>query len=137
MRIIVLIIIGIIFYGVISFLFKKYIKTKTLRVLTIVAVVVLYMGIGSVINLNYLSSDFEGKIQQITDTVGESSIKTNGNKVFIKIDNGWYDISKLSVVGDIVTKDIVLKYDGKEIKVSKSGVVNAVKVLEDIGLLKE
>lgn len=118
-------------------LILKVVKGLALKIVVVCVAVVLFFGGGKIINLNTLSSDVEAKVQTVVDTVGDSSIKTDGNKVLVKIDNGWYDVSKLSVVGGLLTDDVKLRYEGKEIYVGHSGVVNTLKTLEKVGLLGE
>ena len=94
------------------------------------------MGGGSIINLNCLANEAKDKVQQVVSVVGDSYIKTEGSKIFINIDNTWYDVSKVSVVGDIVNS-CTLKYDDKEIYVGNSGVVSTVKTLEKLGIVNK
>lgn len=136
LRVGLLIVLAIILVLAVLFLCIKILKKTISRVIVIVLALFIFTGGGSIINLNCLSAEVEQKVQQVVDTVGDSYIKTQGNKVMVKIDNAWYDVSKLSVIGDIATKDITLRYDGKEIYVGQSGVVNAIKTLERVGLLK-
>lgn len=108
-----------------------------MKIIVIILAVILFTGGGAVINLNSISAEAQTKIQQVTDIVGSSSIKTEGNKVFIKIDNDWYDVSKLSILGVDTSGDITLKYEGTEIKVCKSGVTNAIEILKEAGFLQD
>lgn len=137
MRVGLLIGLAIILAIIAFILILKVVKGLALKIVVVCVAVVLFFGGVKVINLNTLSSDVEAKVQTVVDTVGDSSIKTDGNKVLVKIDNGWYDVSKLSVVGGLLTDDVKLRYEGKEIYVGHSGVVNTLKTLEKVGLLGE
>lgn len=137
MRVGLLIGLAIILAIIAFILILKVVKGLALKIVVVCVAVVLFFGGVKVINLNTLSSDVEAKVQTVVDTVGDSSIKTDGSKVLVKIDNGWYDVSKLSVVGGLLTDDVKLRYEGKEIYVGHSGVVNTLKTLEKVGLLGE
>lgn len=133
---ILFILLALLLAGIVIFLCKKVIKGIVMKVIVIILAVILFTGGGAVINLNSISAEAQTKIQQVTDIVGSSSIKTEGNKVLIKIDNDWYDVSKLSILGVDVSGDITLKYEGTEIKVCQSGVTNAIEILKEAGFLQ-
>lgn len=84
---ILFILLALLLAGIVIFLCKKIIKGIVMKVIVIILAVILFTGGGAVINLNSISAEAQTKIQQVTDIVGSSSIKTEGNKVLIKIDN--------------------------------------------------
>lgn len=131
--IILLVAIVIVGFAVIKFLVKKAI----FKLLIVAVLIFVFVGGGKIISLNTLPAQIEQKVNAAVEELGASSIKTEGSKVLVKIDNQWYDVAKLSYIGKLATEDVVLNYDGKEIKVGHSGVVNTLKVLEDIGLIGE
>ena len=135
MKEVMLIVWALIIIAVAIILAKFIIKKLVFKVVVIgVALCLLLGGIG-VINVSVLPTETKGKIQQVVDVVGESYIKTKGNDVYIKIDNEWYDVSEMSVVGSMATDSITIRYQGEEIEIGQSGVVNVIKTLEKVGLL--
>lgn len=136
MRIELLIIFGVLIAVLAVILCIKVAKKLVGRVIVVIVAICVFMGGGSIINLNCLANEAKDKVQQVVSVVGDSYIKTEGNKIFINIDNTWYDVSRVSVVGDIVNS-CTLKYDGKEIYVGNSGVFNTVKTLEKLGIINK
>lgn len=125
----------LIIIAVVIILAKFIIKKLAVKVAVVgVAICLLFGGVG-VINVSILPTETKDKLQQVVDVVGESYIKTKGNDVYIKIDNGWYDVSEMSVVGSMATDSITIRYQGEEIEIGQSGVVNVIKTLEKVGLL--
>lgn len=136
MRTELLIILGVVLVILAIVICIKVAKSVISKVVTILIAICLFIGGGQVINLNTLPAEVEQKVQLVADTAGDSLIKTEGNTVYIKIDEEWYDVSKISIIGK-ATGTITLRYEGKEIYVGESGVVNAIKILEKAGLLKD
>ena len=65
----------------------------------------------------------------------DSYIKSKGNKIYVRVNDEWLDLDKVSILGTF-TKDCVIEYDGREIKLSESGLKSTIKTLEYVGLLK-
>lgn len=103
-------------------------------VLCIVIVGIFLLG-SSIINLNSLSSKDQKKLNKVIETCGDSYIKSKGNKIYVRVNDGWLDLDKVSILGTF-TKDCVIEYDGREIKLSESGLKSTIKTLEYVGLLK-
>lgn len=135
MRIELLVILGIVLIALVLILCLRFVKKWAFRLIVIGVAIAVFAGGGSIINLNTLPLQVEQKVKEVVNTVGDSYIKTQGNSVFIKINSQWYDVAKISIVGKAVTDDITLRYDGEEIYVAQSGVVDVIKTLEKIGLL--
>lgn len=129
--VILLVVLAIVCFAVLKFLVKKAI----FKVLVVAVLIFVFVGGGKIISLNTLPAQIEQRVNEAAEELGASSIKTEGSKVLVKINDQWYDVAKLSYVGKLATDDIVLNYDGKEIKIGHSGVVNTLKVLEDVGLI--
>lgn len=110
---------------------KKAIKV----VLTLVIVAVFLFG-SNIISLNTLSPEIQAKVDAVVETVGDSIIKTEGDSVLIKVGEDWYDVSKIAIIGDLATDSVVIKYDGKELYVGETGLMNVLRVLEDVGLVQ-
>lgn len=136
MRIELLIIFGVLI-AVLAIIFCIKVAKKLVgRIIVIIVAICVFMGGDSIINLNCLANEAKDKVQQVVSVVGDSYIKTEGSKIFINIDNTWYDVSKVSVVGDIVNS-CTLKYDDKEIYVGNSGVFYTLKTLEKLGIINK
>ena len=110
---------------------KKAIKV----VLTLVIVAVFLFG-SNIISLNTLSPEIQAKVDAVVETVGDSVIKTEGDSVLIKVGEDWYDVSKIAIIGDLATDSVVIKYDGEELYVGETGLMNVLRVLEDVGLVQ-
>lgn len=136
MRIELLIIFGVLIAVLAVIFCIKVAKKLVGRIIVIIVAICVFMSGGSIINLNCLANEAKDKVQQVVSVVGDSYIKTEGSKIFINIDNTWYDVSKVSVVGDIVNS-CTLKYDDKEIYVGNSGVFYTVKTLEKLGIINK
>lgn len=106
------------------------------KVIILALIVCLFFAGAKVIDLNTIAPDLMEKVSSVTEMVGENLVKTEGKSVLVKINDKWYDISKLAVVGNLATEDIILKYDGEEIYVGHTGVVNVLKVLDKFGLIE-
>lgn len=111
------------------------VKRPVRKVIYILVAVVVFVVGSEIIDLNTLSDEIQQKVQQVSETVGNTYIKTEGNNVLILVNDEWLNLSDLSIIGDL-SKDIVLEYEGKEIYVGHSGIYNTIKALEDTGLLK-
>ena len=113
----------------------KVAKKAVKIVLTLVIVGIFLFG-SNIISLNTLSPEIQAKVDAVVETVGESVIRTEGDSVLVKVNNKWYDLSKIAIVGDLATDSVILKYDGQEIYVGETGVINVLRVLESAGLLQ-
>lgn len=118
-------------FGLVKFLIKKAI----FKILIVVILIGAFALGSNLINLNTLAPDIEAKVAEAKESLGASSIRVDGNKVLVKINDEWYDVGKLNIVGKLATEDVVLDYEGKQIYVGHSGVVNTLKVLQDAGLI--
>lgn len=118
-----------------ALLVLKLVKKVIGKVILVALIAVLLFGGKEVIDLNTLSASVQTKVQEVVEVAGDSYIKTEGNKVFLKLNDEWLDISKVSAVGNAATKDFTLEYDGRTIEVGHSGIVNTIKALEAVGLL--
>lgn len=134
MRIGLLIIFAVVIAIIAVILCIKVAKKLIGRILIVAVAICLFMGGGSIINLNCLANEAKDKVQQVVSVVGDSYIKTDGSKILILINGDWYDVSKISIVGSIAT-DNTIRYEGKEIYVGDSGVVGTVKMLEKLGII--
>lgn len=121
--------------AIIAMLILWKVRKLFFKIILVALIVVVFLCGTKVINLNTISAEVQEKVQTVADMVGGTSIKTEGGSVLVKVEDTWYDVSKLSVVGDF-TKDITLKYDGEIIYVGHSGITNVLKALESVGLLK-
>lgn len=113
-------------------------RGKLIRVIIIGCALFLFFGGGGLINLNFMSSDTMEKVEQVKEALKENYgeyVKTEGNSVYVLVNDEWINLDEIEVVGEF-TKDNTITYEGKEIYLGHSGVYNAVKVLEDVGLLK-
>lgn len=112
--------------------FKKLKKVAFIAV--VLCAIVVFCGGSSIINLNTLSQATQSKLNKVVDVCGDSFVKTEGNKILVKVNDEWYDLEKVDIVGNF-TKDCTITYDGKEINVGHSGVYDTIKFLEAVGLL--
>lgn len=113
-------------------------RGKLLKVIFIGGALCLFFFGGEIINLNFMSSETIEKVEQVKEALKENYgeyVKTEGNSVYILVNDEWINLGEVEVVGEF-TKDNTITYEGKEIYLGHSGVYNAVKVLEDVGLLK-
>lgn len=111
-------------------------KRKFIFNCCLVGVLVVFLfGGGSLINVQVFMNERVAQIQAIIDQVGDAYLKTEGNSVFLKVNDEWVNLDDVSIVGEF-TQDIVLEYDGEEIPIGHSGIYNTIKVLEDMGLIK-
>jgi hypothetical protein len=124
----VAVILGIIY----KFSLKKYGKIGMLCVC-----LVLFLFGANFINLNVVSSSIQEKVNQVTDVCGDTYIRTHGSEVQILVNGDWLNLSDISVLGDLMTDELTITYDGEEIYLGESGVVNTIKVMESVGLLEK
>lgn len=115
-------------------LFK--VAKKAIKFVLVLALVAAFVFGSNIIDLNTLAPEVQEKVDLVVETVGDSFIKTKGDAVLIKIKDTWYDISKISVVGDMATESVVINYDGQEIYVGETGIINVIRVLESVGLVQ-
>ena len=115
-------------------LFK--VAKKAIKFVLVLALVAAFVFGSNIIDLNTLAPEVQEKVDLVVETVGDSFIKTKGDAVLIRIKDTWYDISKISVVGDMATESVVINYDGQEIYVGETGIINVIRVLESVGLVQ-
>ena len=135
MNILMIIGLGALLAVIAVWLCLKIVKGTIMKVIVIGAAVVIMLGGSSIINLNYIQSQMSSAVQDITNKVGDTYIKMSGNTILVKVNNNWYDVSKLSIVGDF-TKQLTLRYDGKDIYVGDSALVDVFKTLKGLGFIK-
>lgn len=126
-----LLVVCILVFAVIYKLFKKSFKTIAYGFLLLFVFV---FG-AKVIDLNTLDTEIQQKVQQVSEVVGTTYIKTSGNDVLVKLNGEWVNLSKVSILREL-SQDIVLEYDGEEIYVGHSGLYNTIKEMENLGLIK-
>lgn len=97
--------------------------------------IILWVGGGTLINSNTIPPETQEKIDEITAVYGDTYIKTKGSDIYIKINDEWLNLSDINVVGSVLTDDLSIEYEGKEIYLGHSGVVNVIKTLEALGLI--
>lgn len=114
-------------------LFK--VAKKAIKIVLVLAIIAVFLLGSNIISLNTLSPEIQAKVDAVVDTVGDSAIKTKGNSVLINVNDEWYDLSKIAVIGDISTESVVLEYEGEEIYVGETGLINVIRVLESVGLV--
>ena len=93
---------------------------------------------GNIINLNFMSSETIAKVEKVKEILNDNYgeyVKTEGNSVYVCINDNWVNLDEVEIVGNF-SKDNIITYDGEEIYLGHSGVYNVIKVLGDVGLLK-
>lgn len=131
-------------YGVILLiviLIVNSILRKGIKLIIISGVIglCLFLFGGGVINSKYLPQGTLEMVNEAKEKLGDlggSYIKTEGNSVYVKVNDNWLCTEDIAIVGDF-TKDNVINYEGEDIYLGHSGVYNTIKVLEDVGLLKK
>lgn len=126
-----LLLICIVIFIVVYKVHKKSVKTFTYGIL----ILVVFIFGSKIIELNTLEYEVQQKVQQVSDVVGTTYIKTSGSDVLVKINEEWVNLSKVSILREL-SQDIVLEYDGEEIYVGHSGLYNTIKEMENLGLIK-
>ena len=109
---------------------------KAVKLVIVLALVGVFLFGSNIIDLNTLAPEVQAKVDAVVETVGDSFIKTKGDAVLIKVDEEWYDLSKIAIIGDLATDSVVLEYDGEELYVGETGLVNVLRVLESVGLVQ-
>lgn len=99
-----------------------------------IAVLVWLLG-GELINLNTLPYETRVKLKKVVATCGDTYVKRNGNDIYIKINDKWLNLNKISIIGGVLTDDLYIEYEGKNIYLGHSGVVNTIRALESVGLI--
>ena len=95
----------------------------------------LWVGGGAFINFEVLSREVNEKVSELVSLYGDTYIRLDGNNISIKIGNQWLRLSDIAVVGDLLTDDVCIEYDGEVIYLGHSGVVNVLRTLEYLGFL--
>lgn len=114
-----------------KFKFKKY----GMFALAVICGVVFLLGV-EVLNLTVVSDEVKEKVDQVADICGDTYIRVDGNKVEVLLNDKWVDLDKISIIGGILGDEITLRYEDKEIYLGQSGIVNTIKALESVGLIK-
>ena len=113
------------------FKLKKY----GMLALAVLCGVVFLIG-ASIINITVLSDEVKEKVEKVAETRGDTYVRVNGNDVEVLLNDKWVNLEDISVIGGVLGNEITLQYEGKEIYLGQSGVVNTIKALEAVGLIK-
>lgn len=89
----------------------------------------------SLINVSVLPKSQQDKLNEVVETCGSTYIKSEGSKIYVRINDSWLNLSRIKVIGTF-TDEYSIEYDGKVINLGKSGVVSTIEVLQDVGLIK-
>ena len=126
----------VVFCAILAVVVLFKVAKKAIKFVLVLALVAAFVFGSNIIDLNTLAPEVQEKVDLVVETVGDGFIKTKGDAVLIKIKDTWYDISKISVVGDMATESVVINYDGQEIYVGETGIINVIRVLESVGLVQ-
>lgn len=113
------------------FKLKKY----GMLALAVLCGVVFLIG-ASIINITVLSDDVKEKVEKVAETCGDTYVRVDGNNVEVLLNEKWVNLEDISVIGGVLGNEITLQYEGKEIYLGQSGMVNTIKALEAVGLIK-
>lgn len=108
------------------------------KLILIGGVLCLFFFGGNIINLNFMPSETMAKVEKVKEVLSDNYgdyVKTEGNSVYVCINDNWVNLDEVEIVGNF-SKDNIITYDGEEIYLGHSGVYNVIKVLGDVGLLK-
>ena len=103
--------------------------------LAVLCGVVFLIG-ASIINITVLSDEVKEKVEKVAETCGDTYVRVNGNDVEVLLNDKRVNLEDISVIGGVLGNEITLQYEGKEIYLGQSGVVNTIKALEAVGLIK-
>lgn len=95
----------------------------------------MWLGGSSIIKLNTLPQDTWNKIQEVTEICGDTYVKVEGNDIYINVNESWLNLEEVGVVGSLLTDELYIEYDGEQIYVGNTGLVNTLKVLDSVGLI--
>lgn len=121
-----------------AFIIVKKVASGVLKLVLIGFIVVSLFGGSSLIKLNTLPQSVLDKLSDVKEAVGEyydTYVKTDGDTVFVKIGDEWYDTGKLLIGNSADGKNVSIKYDGKDISVGEPLPVSIVKTLKDVGII--
>ena len=110
-------------------------KRYGMLALAVLCGVVFLIG-ASIINITVLSDEVKEKVEKVAETCGDTYVRVNGNDVEVLLNEKWVNLKDISVIGGVLGNEITLQYEGKEIYLGQSGVVNTIKALEAVGLIK-
>lgn len=96
---------------------------------------ILWLCGSSLISVNTLSADVQKKIDKVVELYGDAYIQTDGSEIFLRVNEEWVNLRDISIIGGILADDLYIEYDGREIYLGHSGVVNVIKTLESFGLI--
>lgn len=114
-------------------------KSIYFKVLLGGVIILLWVVVGRYISSVFVYKSVEDKVNKVIEACGDTYIRLNGDTVYVLIDEEWVDINSISVIGDIaeaLTEDIYIEYDGHSVYVGHSGVVNTLRVLQDLGMIE-
>ena len=103
--------------------------------ITIVFICIFLLG-SEIINVSILQKETKEKVEEIVDIYGDTYIQVKNNNVEVLINNQWVDLEDIKLIGGLLTDEIVLEYDGKEIYLGETGIVNTIKALNAVGLIE-
>lgn len=123
------------FIGFCLIIQKFKLKRYGTLALAVLCGVVFLLG-AEVINLSVLPSEIQKKVNEVASICGDTYIQVDGNKIEVLINNQWVNLEDISIIGGVLTDELIIEYDGKEIYLGQSGVVNTIKALESVGLIE-
>ena len=107
-------------------------KLKMYGILGVAIVSMLIWVYGSnLICVNTLDSKTQEKVDEIISVCGDSTIKRSGARVLLKVNKDWVDVNEIEV-----SNPMYIKVSGVEVYVGNNGLVEAIRLLEKVGLIK-
>lgn len=113
-------------------------KVKKLAIRILVIVLAVFLGTGGAVTIKHYVDEGLEKVasyKEAVSSLGSDYVKLDGTKLYVNINGTWCDVAKLKYT-EINLYDVSINYDGKDIKLTDSGIVNALKVLIDLGIIK-
>lgn len=136
-------ILGILVAVVVSILiieiFKSFKYNQPLMGIFVLAVLISVTAVGyKYFKVNNPSSQTLEVINEVVEEVGhtENIRITSNDDIEILIGEEWVNTSDIGIISTF-TKDITIEYNGKEVRIMDSGIVSTLKVLRDIGIIRE
>lgn len=114
---------------------KFKLKRYGMLALAVICGVVFLLG-AEIINLTILPDEIKEKVDEVASICGDTYIQVDGNNIEVLINDKWVNLDDISIIGGVLTDEITIEYEGKRIYLGQSGVVNTIKALESVGLIK-
>lgn len=89
---------------------------------------------------HYRSDFVKNKVSVIQEGLKDFSsdfVRTKGGKAFIKLDGEWVNVEDIKIASWRAFEPMYLEYDGQEIYIGNSGLVNIIKFLSEAGLVED